>query len=76
MDTAKYTNRFTVVANPQTSEFIVTFYQTMPEIDDNGNVIETNTVEVGRYVMNMKLAEQFSQNISELIARNKSENER
>lgn len=76
MDTAKYTNRFTVVANPQSSEFIVTFYQTMPEIDDNGNVIETNTVEVGRYVMNMKLAEQFSQNISELIARNKSENER
>ena len=76
MDTAKYTNRFTVVANPQSSEFIVTFYQTMPEIDDNGNVIETNTVEVGRYVMNMKLAEQFSQNISELIARNKFENER
>lgn len=76
MDTAKYTNRFTVVANPQSSEFIVTFYQTMPEIDDNGNVIETNTVEVGRYVMNMKLAEQFSQNISELIARNRSEYER
>lgn len=76
MDTAKYTNRFTVVANSQSSEFIVTFYQIMPEIDDNGNVIETNTVEVGRYVMNMKLAEQFSQNISELIARNKSEDER
>ena len=72
METAKYTNRFTVIANAQNSEFIVTFYQTMPELDENGKVTSAESVEIGKFVMNMKLAEEFAQTTAKLIDEQKA----
>ena len=70
MEIAKYTNRFTVITNPQSSEFIITFYQTMPELDEKGNVTATESVEIGKYIMSIPLAEQFSKTISNIIDQN------
>lgn len=51
-ETITYTNKFSVITDTKKNEFIITFYQDIPKLDENFNVMKVETVKVGTFVMN------------------------
>lgn len=63
-ESIKYANKFSVVSNTSKSEFILSFYQSVPKLDANYNVTSVETESVGTFVMNREM---FSSLCSQLI---------
>ena len=60
-----YTNKFSVISDAQKNEFIITFYQDIPRLDEKCDVSAVETKNVGTFVMNRamftSLCDQFGQ---------------
>lgn len=63
-----YTNKFSVISDAQKNEFIITFYQDIPRLDEKCDVSAVDTKNVGTFVMNRamftSLCDQFGQILS------------
>lgn len=47
-----YTNKFSIISDAQKNEFILTFYQEIPKLDENYDVSKIEAKSVGTFVMN------------------------
>ncbi len=69
MESLKYTNYFTVISNDEQNELIVTFYQSVPEINEDGTVVSIHKTELGSFIMNREMAAKISGTMNEILSK-------
>lgn len=70
-----YTNRFSIVTDAAKNEFIITFYQDIPKLDENYTLSKVDTTKVGTFVMNRAMFTSMLSQFNQILnsGENKSE---
>lgn len=62
-----YANRFTCLLNGAGTEFILSFAQDKPVVDDAGELSRRETVDIASIVMTADLAKTLQEHIAQLL---------
>lgn len=62
-----YTNKFSVISDAKKNEFIVTFYQEIPRLDEKCNVSNVETSNVGTFVMNRAMFSSLCKQLGHML---------
>ena len=62
-----YTNKFSVISDAKKNEFILTFYQEIPKLDENFKVSNVETKNVGTLVMSRAMFTSLCNQISKIL---------
>ncbi len=64
---SEYANGFSCAINDDKTEVVISFFKTVPILDETGNMSEQSCDNVGTIIMNVSNAENLAESIYEII---------